>query len=133
MGELTEKDIKQILEGFEGEKIIRDFLESKKIHYFQIDLMAKVKDKWNIIEVKHQEAFEPPPFEGHGLPKWQIEARLNFQNETGIRALLFINDKKTKIIYWQYMDKLIKGQQFQTKGMKPRLIFPLESFKTLKI
>jgi len=133
MGELTEKDIKQILEGFKGEKIIRDFLESKKIHYFQIDLMAKVKDKWNIIEVKHQEAFEPPPFEGHGLPKWQIEARLNFQNETGIRALLFINDKKTKIIYWQYMDKLIKGQQFQTKGMKPRLIFPLESFKTLKI
>lgn len=132
MSELSEKDIKQILEGFEGEKIIRDFFISKKVHFFQVDLMAKLKDKWNVIEVKHQEVFTPPPFEGHGLPKWQIDARLNFQKETGIRALLFINDKITKVMYWQYMDKLMEGKKFQTTGKKPRLIFPLESYNVFK-
>lgn len=121
------------VEGLEGEKIIRDFFINKKIHFFQVDLMAKLKDKWNVIEVKHQESFEPPPFKGHGLPKWQIDARLNFQNETGIRALLFITDKTTKIIYWQYMDKLIKGNKFQTNGKNPRIIFPLESYNILAI
>ena len=131
MGELSEKDIKQILEGFGGEKIVRDFLKVKKIHFFQVDLMAKIKDKWNVIEVKHQEAFEPPPFKGHGLPKWQIDARLNFQNETGIRALLFVRDKITKVIYWQYMDKLMEGIQYQTNGLKPRIIFPLTNYNIL--
>lgn len=120
------------LEGLEGEKIIRDYFINKKIHFFQVDLMAKFKDKWNVIEVKHQEPFEPPPFKGHGLPKWQIDARLQFQNETGIRALLFITDKVTNIIYWQYMDKLMEGNKFQTNGAKPRIIFPLENYNILK-
>ena len=133
MGELLEKDIKQILEGFEGEKIIRDFLKVKKIHFFQVDLMAKIKDKWNVIEVKHQEAFEPPPFKGHGLPKWQIDARLKFQEETGIDAILYVIDKQTNIIYYQYMDLLLKGKQFQTNGLKPRIIFTLENFEILSL
>jgi hypothetical protein len=121
------------LEGLEGEKIIRDYFINKKIHFFQVDLMAKLKNKWNVIEVKHQEPFEPPPFKGHGLPKWQIDARLQFQNETGIRALLFIRDKITEIIYWQYMDKLMEGNKFQTNGMKPRIIFPIENYNILEL
>ena len=119
------------VEGLRGEKIIREFLKKKKIHFFQADVMAKIRDKWNIIEIKRQEAFEPPPFEGHGLPKWQIDARLEFQRELNIRAILFIVDKKTNIIYWQYMDELIKGKQYQTKGNNPRLIFPLTSYNIL--
>lgn len=121
------------LEGLEGEKIIRDYFINKKIHFFQVDLMAKLKNKWNVIEVKHQEPFEPPPFKGHGLPKWQIDARLQFQNETGIRALLFIRDKITEIIYWQYMDKLMEGNKFQTNGMNPRIIFPIENYNILEL
>jgi len=119
-------------EGLEGEKIIRDYFKDKKIHFFQVDLMAKIRDRWNLIEIKHQESYKPPPFEGHGLPKWQIDARLEFQKEKGIRALLFIVDKETKIIYWQYMDELMNGESYQTKGINPRIIFPLINFKILK-
>jgi len=120
------------LVGLEGEKIIRDYLKNKNIHFFQADLMAKIKKQWIVIEIKHQEVFDPPPFKGHGLPKWQIDTRLEFQKETGIAALLFIVDKISKVIYWQYMDKLMKGKQFQTKGLKPRIIFPLESYNIMK-
>ena len=94
--------------------------------------MVFVKGKWQIWEIKHQERFEKPPFDGHGLPKWQIDARLKFQDDTGIRALLFIVDKKTGIIYWQYMDELIKGKAYQTNGKSPRIIFPIESYNILE-
>jgi hypothetical protein len=132
MSKLTEKDIKQILEGFEGEGVIRDYLKSKKLNFFQVDLMVKLRNKWHLIEVKHQEAFDPPPFKGHGLPKWQIEARLKFQEETGIRAMLFIVDKGTNLIYWNYLDDLMKGQYHETNGRSPRVIFPITNYKLLQ-
>ena len=136
---MNDNDIEKILEGIEGEKIIREFFKKKKIHFFQVDLMAKIKNKWNVIEIKNQEQFDASnnpkygPFNGHGLPKWQIEARLKFQEEMNIRALLFIRDKKTGIIYWQYMDILMGGEQYQTNGKKPRLIFPLENYNILEL
>ncbi len=117
--------------GFEGEKVIREYLTSKNIKYFQADILAKVKEKWYLIEVKKQEAFEPPPFKGHGLPAWQMEARLKFQEETGIRTMLFVIDKKTNVIYWQYMDILKAGKSTQTSGKYPRIIFPIDNYKVL--
>ena len=119
-------------DGWNGEEKIRSLLRQKGIHHLQADLLVKVKGKWQIYEIKHQEPFESPPFDGHGLPKWQIDARLNFQKETGIRALLFVVDKKTGDVYWQYMDELIKGKSYQTAGTKPRIIFPLDSYNILK-
>jgi len=119
-------------EGWEGESIIRAYLSKRHILHLQADLMVFVKGKWQIWEIKHQERFEKPPFDGHGLPKWQIDARLKFQDDTGIRALLFIVDKKTGIIYWQYMDELIKGKAYQTNGKSPRIIFPIESYNILE-
>ena len=98
-----------------------------------MDLMAKIENQWNLIEVKRQDIFEPPPFYGHGLPKWQIDARLKFQEETGIDAILYVIDKQTNIIYYQYMDLLLKGKQFQTNGLKPRIIFTLENFEILSL
>jgi len=124
-------EVDKILEGLEGEKIIRDYFINKKLHFFQVDLIVKIKNKWHLVEIKHQEVYEPPPFRGHGLPKWQIDARLEFQKEMNIRAILFIIDKMTKIIYWQYMDVLMVGNKFQTNGLKPRIIFPLESYNIL--
>ena len=117
--------------GRDGEKTIRDYLKMKHYHYFQVDMMVKIRDKWYTLEVKHQSVFTPPPFKGHGLPAWQIEARLGFQEETGIRATLFVVDKDTGIIYWQYMDVLMDGDKFQTSGDKPRLIFPIENYHVL--
>jgi hypothetical protein len=119
--------------GWQGEKIIRDYLTRQHIHYMQADILAKRDNKWYLMEIKHQEMFERPPFDGHGLPKWQIDARLNFQEDTGIRAMLLIVDKCTGIIYWQYMDELNKGEQYQTNGSKPRLIFPIDNYNILNI
>jgi len=125
------EDLQKYNEGLKGEKIIRDYFKNNNIKFFQIDLMAKIENEWHLIEVKRQEAFEPPPFYGHGLPKWQIDARLKFQEETGIYAILYIVDKNNNTIYYQYMDLLLKGKQFQTKGASPRIIFPIENFEIL--
>lgn len=128
-----EKELQKYIEGLKGEKIIRNHFIKNNISFFQVDLMAKIENLWHVIEVKRQEIFEPPPFLGHGLPKWQIEARLKFQEETGIYAILYVVDKKTNIIYYQYMDLLLKGKQFETKGLNPRIIFPIENFEILSI
>jgi len=127
-----ESDLHKYIEGLKGEKIIRDYFIKNNIPFFQVDLMAKIDNQWNVIEVKRQEVFTPPPFLGHGLPEWQIKARLKFQAETDIYAILYIVDKITGVIYFQYMDLLLKGKQFQTKGMNPRIIFPLENFEILE-
>jgi len=130
---MIENELQKYIEGLKGEKIIRDYFKQNKINFFQVDLMAKIENQWNLIEVKRQDIFEPPPFYGHGLPKWQIDARLKFQEETGIDAILYVIDKQTNIIYYQYMDLLLKGKQFQTNGLKPRIIFTLENFEILSL
>lgn len=89
-------------------------------------------NKYKLAEIKHQEMFEPPPFAGHGLPLWQIEDRLKFEQFTNIETWLFVIDKKTKIIYFQSLLKLSNGKHFDTKGEKPRRIFPIEEFRILK-
>lgn len=118
--------------GREGEEIIREYLKSVHIHFFQAEIIAKIDGRWQVLEVKHQSIYTPPPFYGHGLPKWQIDARLEFQRDTGTRASLWVVDKDTGIIYWQYMDVLMLGEKYQTHGEKPRLIFPVDSFIILK-
>lgn len=124
--------INKIKQGWNGERVIRDILVRNHVHHLEADLLVKTKHGWQIWEIKHQDYFEKPPFDGHGLPKWQIDSRLEFQEHTGIRALLWIVDKKTNIIYWQYMDQLINGISHQTNGSSPRIIFPLESYNIYK-
>lgn len=111
-----------------GESKVRDLLKRYGYHFMQADILANIKGEWRILEVKYQEKFEPPPFEGHGLPRWQVDARLKFQEETGIKAMLYVVDNPTDIIYWQYLDELMRGETYQTNGAKPRIIFPLTSF-----
>jgi len=132
-GRCGEMRLDKIKQGLEGENIIRDILHKNHIHYFQADLMVKVKSSWQIWEVKHQEMFEAPPFNGHGLPEWQLNARLEFQRETGIRAVLLVVDSVSNIVYWQYMDELAKSPRFQTKGKSPRIVFPLESYRQFRL
>ena len=127
----NESDIQKYIEGLKGEKVIRDYFIKNKVNFFQVDLMANIDNQWHVIEVKRQDVFTPPPFFGHGLPKWQIDARLKFQDETGIYAILYIVDKTINVIYFQYMDLLLKGKQFQTNGLNPRIIFPIENFEIL--
>jgi len=126
------KDINEILKwlsGLEGEDKIRQKLNQKKIPFFQVDLIFLHDGLYKIAEIKHQEPFEPPPFKGHGLPQWQIEARLKFYSKTNVEPFLFILDKSDKNIYYQSFVILENGQHFDTNGEKPRRIYPIKNFK----
>jgi hypothetical protein len=119
--------------GFYGEGLIRDWLKSKSIPFMQVDVMFYYNNAWCLGEVKTQEKYEAPPYDGHGLPKWQIDARLKFQQDTGVMAYLIVYDLGEKCIYIQTLDTLLKGQHFQTNGKNPRVVFDINSFTRFEI
>lgn len=126
-----ESNIEKCIIGFAGEDVVRSWFIKQKIPFMQVDIMFKHKDRWCLGEVKTQEKFLAPPFDGHGLPKWQIDRRLEFQKDTGITAYLIVNDITEKCLYIESIDNLLQGEYFQTKGAKPRIIFNINLFKKL--
>ena len=116
-------------DGIEGEQKLFKFLRENNFDFFQPDGIGIKDGKYYMFEVKHQERFRPPPFEGHGLPKWQVEARLRFQKATGVPCILIIFDKETSEIFSQRLDKLEKGEFIDTNGQNPRRIYNLKEFK----
>lgn len=122
------KFFEKFREGLIGEKVVREFLIKKENCFFaQLDMIAKIEDLWYSIEVKHQEMFYAPPFNGHGLPVWQINTRLKLHKEKGIIPLFFVLDKRTKKLYYNSLIELEKGDSFIT-GVKKRVIYPIENF-----
>lgn len=115
-----------------GERLAYDFFKKRGLAFFQADWIAKFGEDYCLYEIKHQEPFEPPPFWGHGLPLWQVQARLSFQEATGIRACLLIFDKKTGATYSQFLDELEQGRYLDTRGKKPRRVYPIASFIELQ-
>ena len=115
-------------EGIEGEQKLFSFIASKNVDFFQADAIGFNKGRYEIYEVKHQCRFTPPPYEGHGLPPKQVEARLRFQEKTGIRCVFVVFDKETNEIFYQYLDVLERGEHFDTKGSKVRRIYKLTNF-----
>lgn len=115
-------------EGIKGEQKLFKWLRSQNYEFFQPDAIARKKDSWYVFEAKNQERFRPPPFEGHGLPKWQVEARLRFQEEFGIVAIFIVFEKDTNNIFIQRIDKLERGAFYDSLGAKPRRIYKLDSF-----
>jgi hypothetical protein len=124
------EEIVKYTQGLEGETIIRDEFKKRRIPHFQVDLMFELDGKYCLAEVKHQEPFLPPPFEGHGLPLWQIDARLKFSEKTGIDAWLFVVDPFHESVFYQNLKELNEGHYFDTQGDHPRRIFPLTNFKS---
>ena len=130
-------NIDQIKIGLEGEEIIRKYFINEKIPFMQVDIMFKENDKWYCGEIKTQEIFKSPPFDGHGLPQWQINRRIQFYNDTGVIPIFFVYDLEEKCIYYHnllYLNtKVNKDQVFRTKGEKPRTIFNINLFKRIEI
>lgn len=111
-------------EGIAGEQMLFKWLENRGIKFFQPDAIGG-----NIVyEAKHQERYEAPPFDGHGLPHYQVRARMEFAEKKNMRAMLVVFDKATDEIFYQYFDVLEKGEHHDTHGAKPRRIYPLTSF-----
>jgi hypothetical protein len=119
--------------GFDGESTVRDWFIKKKIPFMQVDIMFKHDGKWCLGEVKSQEKFKAPPFDGHGLPEWQINRRLDFQKDTNVKAYLIVYDLNDKCLYIESIDNLLKGEHFKTKGTKPRVIFHINSFTQVNL
>lgn len=111
-----------------AEEQARLFLKNHGFSVFQPDWIANKDGEYYLIEVKHQDRFEPPPFAGHGLPPYQVSMRLAFQKQTGIRVMLLIIDKSTKEWFVQWLDTLNEGISFLTQGQSPRKVFPIENF-----
>jgi hypothetical protein len=116
-------------EGIEGEQWLLNEFRKKGIRVFQPDAISFEDGAWIMNEIKNQEAFEPPPFRGHGLPLWQVTARIGFWRLTGIRVRLIIKEKGTKIVYWQWLDILEERKHIDTRGEKPRRVYSIDSFE----
>jgi hypothetical protein len=121
--------------GHDGEKIalevFKQFLKVDSI--FQADWIVEKNNNYYLIEVKHQERYKKikrDDIEGHGLPLWQVKARMKFQKATGIRVLFFVVEKPTGIIFWQWMDELEKTN-YQDTSVKKRRIYEINNFKVL--
>lgn len=116
------------LEGIEAEQWLLKKMCENDIDCFQPDALSKENGRYVLNEIKNQEYYEAPPFDGHGLPKWQIKARLSFFNQTNIRCRLIIKEKGEKVVYWQWLDELEMGDYYDTKGDKPRRVYPIYCF-----
>jgi hypothetical protein len=79
------------------------------------------------VEGKSQEHFESPPFDGHGLPVRQAENYHAVLHGGGPPTLLLVIEGG--IVYHQYLHVLERGRKFETNGVEPRRIYPLESFQ----
>lgn len=128
-----EDNYDQCLIGFDGENKVRDWFKQKYIPFMQVDIMFKYKDKWCLGEIKTQEKFKSPPFDGHGLPKWQIKRRIEFYQDTGIEPFLIVYDLNEKCLYIESLLILTTKEFFNTNGKKPRTIFNIENFKRIEI
>lgn len=126
-------NLEQCKIGFDGESKIRQWFINKAIPFMQVDIMWKSKGRWCLGEIKTQEKFLAPPYDGHGLPKWQIDRRIEFYKDTGVEPYLIVYDLNDKCIYIESLLVLTKKESFQTNGKKPRVIFKLENFTRLEI
>jgi len=129
------ENLAHIEDGRIGESIIRQYFISKGIKLFQIDWMTHEDGEYRLNEVKYQEIFEPPPFYGHGLPKWQIKDRLDFFTRKRIVPFFYVvekSDYKKKeryhLIWSQSLITLEMGKHVDTWGEDPRRVYDIRSF-----
>lgn len=117
--------------GKEGEKLAREILKDKfKVDgIFQADWIVQKGGKDYVVEVKHKEAFSPPPFKGHGLDIRQVKARMQFYKKYGIRCLFLVIDMDGTI-YWQWLD-VLEETPYHTTTNQIR-VYNIACFKTIK-
>lgn len=115
-------------QGILGEQMAFQFCFSRGLKCLQSDLLYENRDgEYVMLEVKHQEPFKAPPFDGHGLPPQQVQKRLDIFKKHGIRCVFVVFDKEEHAIYYQWLDTLDAGKKAPTPTGS-RVIYPLEAF-----
>lgn len=129
MAEMTTREMGRL-----GQELAREIIQRAEDtkEFCQLDWVVKKKDiGWYSVEVKNQEYFHAPPFDGHGLPIWQVRTRIRLYEETGLRPLLMIFDPDKQKVYWQWLDvleQLDEDEKFDTQH-SDRRIYPLTRYE----
>jgi len=121
------------IQGINGEQMARLVIKKWGIdELFQLDWMAKYKDKYICFEIKHKEWFTPPPCRGQGLDVRQVKARIKLYKETGIRCLFMVFPiPEDGYAYCQWLDILESGNPFTTRNRIR--IYDMSLFQKYKI
>lgn len=93
-----------------------DFVTNDKT-VFEAKLVYKKNNDWNLVEIKHKDPIKYGNFVGTGLNEYQLEARLQFYNDTKIDCLFIVFEKIGKNIYYQYLSELNKYKEFTKSGI----------------
>ena len=120
-------DIENIKIGFQGEAEIRNFFKASSIRFMQLDMVINFNGSYYSVEAKHQEYYTSPPFDGHGLPPWQVKARIELYNKTNIIPLFIVKELNTDTLYINDLITLDMGEQALSKTGN-RILYPLTSF-----
>ena len=109
--------------------LFRDDMARKGQRFFIPDAAVLAIDKRELflIEVKGQEMFTAPPFDGHGLPVYQASNYMAVYWRYGLRTQLRIYDP-AGYLYTGWLDVL---ERFDTEGKvkTPRRIYPIPAFR----
>lgn len=109
--------------------LLHSHFKAKRV--LQADWISEESDWYVLNEVKNQEPYKSPPFDGQGLDIYQIQPRLDFYKKTGIRCRLIVfNPLDKSEILWQWLDVLEQGKHHDTK-IKQKRIYPIESFQRI--
>lgn len=129
-------EIDKITQGIEGEHLIRKFLHSENHQTTQIDLLSCVDGKVYLIEIKHQERFNGPPFDGHGLNPKQVQNKLWWAKKINAIPLLIVLESNVDIfgkrnLFYQnlnLLNNLPDSKKFITKTGN-RIIYDISEFE----
>lgn len=117
--------------GEEGEAQARLLLKANGFTLTKPDWFGKKNDKWVAFEIKRKERYKPPPFEGHGLDKYQVEQRLDMFNKHNLRPYFMVWEVGTNIWFGEWLDTLMDKEKHLTRN--GIYIFPLTNFKIIRI
>ena len=78
------------------------------------------------LEIKDQDHFEGPPFDGHGLPLEQVERYELLRERSGLRTRLVVWEGRRQYSGW--VDELERGRRFITPE-KARVVYPIGGFE----
>jgi hypothetical protein len=120
----------RVAQGHAGETRFRDRLIQKNVPHMQVDVLMQLAEGWALAEVKHQERFVNP--DGHGMPEWQVDKRMQFYRDTGIVPWLVVIESPSGKMFAQSIAELEKRGRLLVTQKSKRVIWPIESFRELE-